>query len=97
MSDDLVKRLRAGSESLNMPPSVQSIKNIRCMDAMDEAAAALVAKDAEIARLRDALVKIIAETDNSGIEFASVGMRVAERVEEIARAALNTQYKGETP
>jgi len=63
----------------------------------DVHAAALVAKDAEIARLRVAMTEIIAATDNSGIEYASVGMRVAERVEDIARAALNTQHEGETP
>ncbi len=60
-------------------------------------AAAIIAKDAEIARLREAMTEIIAATDNSGIEFATVGMRAAERCEDIARAALNTQHKGETP
>lgn len=86
MSDNLVKRLED-------PPfgTETSERNL-----MAQAAAALVAKDAENARLRVAMTEIIAATDNSGIEYASVGMRVAERVEDIARAALNTQHKGET-
>lgn len=55
--DDLIKRLNAASESLHMPPSVQSIRNIRCMEAMDEAAAALTEAQATIARLEAALIR----------------------------------------
>ena len=44
--------------------------------------------EAELARLREALAEIIEASNNSGIEHGTVGMRVAERVEDIARAAL---------
>lgn len=46
----------------------------------------------ENARLREALREIIDASNNTGIEFASVGMRVAERVEDIARAALSRPH-----
>ena len=61
----------------------------------DIAAAREAELRAEVERLsglldeaREGLDEIIMHTNNSGIEFASVGMRVAERVEDTARATL---------
>ena len=42
----------------------------------------------ERARLRVALKQIVVASNNSGLEMGTVGMRVAERVEDIAPAAL---------
>ena len=39
-------------------------------------------------RLREALRQIVAASNNSGLEMGTVGMRVAERVEDIASAGL---------
>ena len=48
---------------------------------------ALLTEAAEtIARLEAALREIIDASNNTGIEMGTVGMRVAERVEDIARA-----------
>ena len=41
-----------------------------------------------IGKLEEALREVIDASDNTGIEMGTVGMRVAERVEDIARAAL---------
>ena len=72
----------------------------------DVHASALIAKDAEIARLREALQNIAAEasvpvsTWQNGINFKKMyeGWRKLATIRvNIARAALNTQHKGETP
>lgn len=47
---------------------------------------------AQVARLRIALEDIIVASNNSGLEMGTVGMRVAERVEDIARAALEAKH-----
>ena len=52
--------------------------------------------EAERDRLRDALRRVILATHNRGLEFATVGMRVAERCEDIASAALATPPKSGT-
>ena len=77
MSDDLVKRLQD-------PPfgTETSERNL-----MAKAAAALVAKDAEIARL----VRHLRAAD----EYLRKGLHA--RAFNVTRAALNTQHKGETP
>ena len=91
MSDDLVKRLQD-------PPfgTETSERNL-----MAKAAAALVAKDAEIARLRGLLDSAasalydadLSHTDHCGTMF---NYQCTCGLDEL-RAALNTQPKGETP
>ncbi len=91
MSDDLVKRLQD-------PPfgTETSERNL-----MAKAAAALVAKDAEIARLRGLLDSAasalydadLSHTDHCGTMF---NYKCTCGLDEL-RAALNTQHKGETP
>lgn len=61
----------------------------------DVHAAALVAKDAEIARLRDAL-RLFVEYDSSVDEGGVQMMLAYNDAITAARAALNTQHKGET-
>lgn len=77
MSDDLVKRLQD-------PPfgTETSERNL-----MAQAAAALVAKDAEIARLTRHL--------RAADEYLDKGL--PERARNVTRAALSTQHKEETP
>lgn len=95
MSDDLVKRLQD-------PPfgTETSERNL-----MAQAAAALVAKDAEIARLREALEpsggtkgaymgEIKDPETKRMVSWTAIKMIMAMIS---ARAALNTQHKGETP
>ena len=88
--DGLVKRLLAG------PWERHTDTGRVTDDAPKEAAAAIRELQAERDRLRDALGGVILATDNSGLEFATVGMRVAERCEDIARAALATPPKSGT-
>ena len=103
MSDDLVKRLRAEIFA-GMGPNGATYSEEPVVF-YEEAAAALVAKDAEIARLREALQNIAAEatvpvsTWQNGINFKKMyeGWRKLATIRvNIARAALNTQHKGET-
>ncbi len=95
MSDNLVKRLED-------PPfgTETSERNL-----MAQAAAALVAKDAEIARLREALEP---SGDTKGAYMGEIKDPETRRMVSwtaikmimamiSARAALNTQPKGETP
>jgi len=82
--DGLVKRL-IGPQSAEVDYATRA-----------EAAAAIRELQAERDRLRDALRGVILATDNSGLEFATVGMRVAERCEDIARAALSPTVKSGT-
>ena len=82
--DGLVKRL-IGPQSAEVDYATRT-----------EAAAAIMELRAELDRLRDALREVWEASDNSGIEYATVGMRVAERCEDIARAALATPPKSGT-
>ena len=91
MSDDLVKRLRRFANDLGS-------------ELIDEAAAALVAKDAEIARLRWALEPLAVMADRYDPEDGDGDLEcwsglAVPKIKHIraARAALNTQHKGETP
>lgn len=71
----------------------------------DVHAAALVAKDAEIARLRACLIPFCFFGESNDDTQAAWEMRYLDRFKdwidfediENARAALNTQHKGETP
>ena len=95
MSDDLVKRL------LDPPFGTETSER----NLMAKAAAALVAKDAEIARLREALEP---SGDTKGAYMGEIKDPETKRMVSwtaikmimamiSARAALNTQHKGETP
>ena len=102
MSDDLVKRLQASrSVWTNENGKAQS----RPSDLEMEAAAALVAKDAEIARLWEAVEpsgdtkgaymgKIKDPETKRMVSWTAIKMIMAMIS---ARADLNTQHKGETP
>jgi len=50
--DALLSNLKTCSEYLHLPPSVQSIKSIRCMEAMDKAADAITTLRAQLAEAR---------------------------------------------
>ena len=91
MSDDLVKRLLA-SRSVWTNETGRALS--RPSDLEAEAAAALVAKDAENARLRGAMrfYADFYENPNDGPWGVN-----SQDFGKVARAALNTQHKEDTP
>jgi hypothetical protein len=55
MSDDLVLALNICADSLEMPPSVQSIRNINAINTMHEAASTITQLRADLASYEEAL------------------------------------------
>lgn len=104
MMDDLVKRLASWGTAAGLGTHFLGTKSARedCAEAaatiarqqvmLDRALEDAGDKMVEIARLRIALEDIIVASNNSGLEMGTVGMRVAERVEDIARAALEAKH-----
>lgn len=98
LSESLVERLRSASKSLDRPPSVQSISNLRIIEACDEAAAHIDAQAARIAELESENERLnCAWTRVQNIRLGTEDFKRADRLEALLRDGVyDPQIVGQT-